>query len=264
MKIFIYIHILLLFSLLRDNPVVIKLEVRPEIYTTDKLGNSYVYGNNQLKKYSSNGILTAQYNRLDLGNVYSIDASDPLQILLFYKDYNQIIFLDSKLNQIGKALLLDEINLSEVSTVCKSKQLAVWIYDKYVHKLLHYSMYQKTVDITINLDKYPQHIGEISFLLENGDALYLNQQNKAIWVFDQFGNSVHQLDIQTNIGFQVLSDKLVYHDKKQVFMYSLKSQKADTLAFGSFPWFDNARLQTNWVYLLNADSITMLPLKNNL
>jgi len=261
MKIQGYISILLIIFQLLDNPVVIKLGVRPQIFTTDKLGNCYVYANHQLKKYSSKGTAVAQYNRLDLGNVYTIDASDPMQILLFYKDYNQLVFLDSKLSQIGKSVPLDEINLSDVSAVCKSKQQAVWIYDKYEHKLLHYNMYQKIVDQTINLDRFSQHIGEINFMIENGDALYLNQQNKSILVFDQFGNTIHQLDIQLDKEFQILSDKLIYHNKKQVFINSLKIQKVDTLYVPSFPDFEDAQLLSNSVYVLNADSITLVPLK---
>ena len=249
---------MLIFCFLQSDLRVIKLEAEPEIFTTDKLGNIYVYYNYQLKKISPTGKLIAQYSRLESGALHSIDASDPMQVLLFYKDFNQLVFLDSRLSPLGNPVLLDELNLDDVSAVCKSKQIAVWLYDEYEHKLLHYGFNPKGVIQTINLDNFAKEIHDINFLLESGNELYLNQEGKAIWVFDQFGNKLQKLDIQIHIGLQQHAGKLVYHNKKKLFFYNLRTENIDSISFQAIPSFDNARIVSGSTYILSGDSITIL------
>lgn len=260
MKVFLQIVTVLILWTLQDKPVVIKLNNKPHLFTTDKLGNTYVYAYSQLKKYDRKGMLISSFSRMDLGELYAIDATDPMQILLFYKDFNQILFLDNKLSALGKSLMLDELNLTDVSAVCNSKQQAVWIFDQYQKKLIHYSFNPRGIIQSINLDKYSKEIKDINFMLENGNELYLNQKNKAIWVFDVFGSRLQKYDILIDKSFQVLASQLIYHNHKQIFFKSLLLNKTDSLNFTDYTKFTDVRINSDHVYLLNADSISIFPI----
>src|SRR5687768_4036966 len=80
------------YVLLRSNPSEAKY------LTTDDLGNAYMVEKNELKKYSAEGILLATYSNNNLGDLTVVDASDPLKLLLFFKDLSKIIFLDNTLS----------------------------------------------------------------------------------------------------------------------------------------------------------------------
>lgn len=121
-----YIWIILLFSIstfCKAQEPIIKLDQEPELFTVDKIGNIYVYRQHLLKKYTAEGKLLAQFSNYESGKLHSIDVSDPFRLLLFYRDFNQIAFLDNKLNSVGDPVNLAELGFNSVSTVCKSKQM---------------------------------------------------------------------------------------------------------------------------------------------
>src|ERR1035438_5404402 len=66
-------------------------------FTTDKLGNTYVIADNQLLEFDSKGNPLANYSETNLGSLRSIDASNPLKLVLYYPDFGQINTLDTKL-----------------------------------------------------------------------------------------------------------------------------------------------------------------------
>ncbi|HUR12081.1 MAG TPA: hypothetical protein VM012_11955, partial [Flavitalea sp.] len=58
-------------------------------FSVDQLGNVYLLlTNGQLKKLSSTGDSLAVFNEVRrYGKVHSIDVSNPLKVLLYYKDF---------------------------------------------------------------------------------------------------------------------------------------------------------------------------------
>jgi len=58
-------------------------------FTVDNLGNYYLLSkNNQLKKLNADGDSAGVFNDVRrYGKLYSIDATNPLKILLYYKIY---------------------------------------------------------------------------------------------------------------------------------------------------------------------------------
>ncbi len=238
---------------------VIKLNGIPELFSTDKMGNIYVCKGNLLTKISSEGKIIGQYSSYDVGPLFSIDTSDPLQVLLFYKDFNQLIFLDNKLNSIGNPIYLDQLEFSSVSAVCKSKEFAVWIYDEYNRKLVHYGFSPRRVLQTINLDKYGNDIELIDFIQESGNEIYLKGKDKAIWVFNLFGGKLNKIEIAFKDDFQLRNKKLFYSKNQKIFWYNLQLAELDSLQISGFAKFDKVRIENDLIYVLNSDSITLVP-----
>lgn len=238
---------------------VIKLSGKPELFTTDKLGNCYVFKDNVLTKFALDGKTSLQYTSFESGRLFSIDASDPMQLLLFYKDFNQVVFLDNKLNPIGKPVYLDLIDLSTVSAVCKSKQFAIWIYDEYEHKLIQYGFNTKSIKQTINLDKLNKNIGDIEFMIESGNEIYMNEKNKNIWVFDEFGNKLNSIGLAISKDFQLRNKMLIFNDNNKIFKYNIQTSEKDSSEAEGFGHFDLARIENELLYVLNSDSVTLIP-----
>src|SRR6185369_8144211 len=66
-------------------------------FTTDRLGNAYVIVENQLLQFDTIGKPKANYSNLNSGILFSVDASNPLKILLFYPDFARLELLNNKL-----------------------------------------------------------------------------------------------------------------------------------------------------------------------
>ena len=66
----------------------------------DAFGFYYSIKNNIFYKTSSREIL--EYKNISLGKITNIDLQNPLKIILFYENFNFVIVLDNKLNEIQK------------------------------------------------------------------------------------------------------------------------------------------------------------------
>jgi hypothetical protein len=250
-----FVSCLIMFSV-KDN--VIKLAGVPELFTTDKLGNCYTYKDNLLTKISPEGKIIGQHTSFDSGQLFFIDANDPMQILLFYKDFNQVVLLDNKLNPLGNPIYLDKLDLSSVTAVCKSKQFAIWIYDEYSRKLVHYGFNPKAIIQTINLDKFGKEIGSIDFIQESGNEIYMRESNNCIWVFDQFGSKLDKIEIDVLGDFQIRNKMVLFNNHKRIFWYDLQNGTLDSMKINGFEFFDKARFENNLIYVVNKDSLVMV------
>ena len=75
---------------------------------TDKLGNLYVLTvSNQLYKYDAYGKLLSTLNFAYIGNITHLDASNPFEIYLFYRELTAVVFLDTNLAYRGRMNLED-------------------------------------------------------------------------------------------------------------------------------------------------------------
>src|SRR5206468_842074 len=80
-----------------DYNLIKSIPLHASFFTTDNLGNAYVVENNELKKYDPSGKLLSNYSEKNLGTLKFVDVGNPLKIILFYPDFQQINILDSKL-----------------------------------------------------------------------------------------------------------------------------------------------------------------------
>ena len=60
----------------------------------DAFGNVYVINAMQISKYNALGILQKSFSVKRYGKIDFVDASNPLKILVYYKDFQQVLFLD--------------------------------------------------------------------------------------------------------------------------------------------------------------------------
>ena len=105
-------------------------------FTVDNLDNIYILNSrNQVKKLSTNGDSLAVYNDVKkFGQATLIDVSNPLKLLLYYKDYATIVVLDRFLNAVNVIDLRKE-NIFQVKAIGQSYDNKIWLYDELEGKL---------------------------------------------------------------------------------------------------------------------------------
>ena len=94
-----------------------------------------LYQNGQLKKLRPNGDSLAVFNNVRrFGRLYAVDVSNPLKVLLHFKDFNTVVILDRLLNE--RAVLdLRRSNLLQVKAIGQSYDNNIWVYDELDAKL---------------------------------------------------------------------------------------------------------------------------------
>jgi hypothetical protein len=104
-----------------------------QYFGLDVLENYYFEKNNVLIKKNPNQ--TWEYQNNALGKISSVDFKNPLRILVFYEEFNTLVFLDNQLNEIQKITfsLLD--NPLFISFVGMATQNQIWAFDSALQQL---------------------------------------------------------------------------------------------------------------------------------
>lgn len=233
-------------------------------FTVDNLDNIYLVSNttNQLKKLNSNGDSAGVFNNVrKYGKLFSIDVTNPLKILIYYKNFATIVVLDRFLN-VRNTINLGKKNIFKVKAIATSYDNNIWLFDEGDSKLKKIDengeVLMETVDFRNLFDTVPSPV-QIS---DQDGFLYLYDSAKGFYTFDYYGalkNNIPFLNWQNTavIGKSLFgfSDSLLYH-------YQTGSLK---LKQYSLPDFFKTALQikvvANKVYLLQKEGIQQFLIK---
>jgi hypothetical protein len=113
-----------------------------------------------------------QYKNISLGKITHVDIQNPLNIILFYENFNTIIMLDNQLNETQK------INFSEnpvpivVSATGIASQNRLWIYNSLTQQIglfdyLKSTFQSITPSLQGNLKKYDSDFNTFHWIDEN-------------------------------------------------------------------------------------------------
>ena len=138
MYLIIYISLLVQFLLPAEFQFVKSVKVDGDRHFSDPMGNVYIIKNNHLVKFVQDYTQAAEYTNLFLGNIHSIDVSDPLRILIYYKDHNQVVWVDNFLSEIRSPVWLDNLGVDQAQLVCSSNQGGFWIFNGLNNQLQYF------------------------------------------------------------------------------------------------------------------------------
>lgn len=241
---------------------VYSVPARGSSLSTDNLGNAYVIKGDMITKYKDDGSLFRIYSNKRLGTITSADVLNPLKIILFYRDFSRIVFLDNTVTENGNALNLEDYQLELASLACASFDNGIWLYDPVRYLLVRYNQQlQETVRIT-NLNQILGYAPQPNFLMEYENVLYMNDPQQGILKFDIFGTYLSTIPIKGLEKFQVSDERLIYlRGGNEMNVFGLKTLQSDTLKVPTMDHID-ARWWKNRLYLLRKDSLTVFQYKN--
>jgi hypothetical protein len=100
-------------------------------FEVDNLGNLYTVGERQqVKKLNENFDSVAAFNDVrKFGRLYALDVSNPLRVLLYYKDFLTIQILDRFLN-IRTTLDLRQSGILQCPAIAQSFDNNIWVFDE--------------------------------------------------------------------------------------------------------------------------------------
>jgi hypothetical protein len=195
------------------------------------LGNIYLINDAELTKYLPSGQYFNRYSNLKFGTITSVDATNSLRLLLFYRDYQQLVFLDNQLSVKNQAISLEELGYEQTELVCQSGNNGFWLFNKANNELLRFDEDLKRLVATGNLKQILQREMNPNFMTEHNGYLFLNCPESGIYVFDMFGTFNKLITLKDLNHFQV-SDGVIYYVKQnRVFSYQYKlfEEASDTL-----------------------------------
>ncbi len=180
----------------------------------DPLGQYYIVSGGSLVKYDVKGDSVYSWSEPQTGAITSIDASDPMRILVYQKDFNLIRFLNNRMAPISGVVRLDDLGITVPLAVATARQGGFWIIDGSTFRLRQIDMKMQTLVESAPLN-LPSGSGTNDYrLIESGDQVLLLIPGKEIQVFDLFANFIRRIPIKVP-SFNAYGDRilLAYPDK---------------------------------------------------
>ena len=226
-------------------------------FTVDNLDNIYlVSSTNQLKKLSSNGDSIAVFNNVKkYGKVTLIDVSNPLKVLLYYRDFATIVILDRFLN-VRNSIDLRKQNILQVRAIGQSYDNKIWVYDEVENKLKKIdddgTLLQETPDFRQLFDPAPSP----QKIFDQDQYVYLYDSSLAVYVFDYYGSLKNKILISGWKNFKVAGQYIFGSDTETLFRYDIKTFRvSDWKLPGELKKAVSFNFTKSRLYALRNDSI---------
>jgi hypothetical protein len=190
----------------------------------DNQQNNYSIKSNVLTKKSQTK--TYQYNNLSLGKITKVDFQNPLEIVVFYKNFNTVVLLDNQLNEIKKIDYNLKSTQLNIEAVALSSQNQIWIYDSITSKIgLHNNNNDGIKWISTMLEN-PVLYYESDYTHFYWTDIYLNLYRISIYgAIDKLGN-LPKFD-----SIQLTKNKnSIYQIENQLYYYDLTSKTSSKIA----------------------------------
>ena len=197
-------------------------------FTVDNLDNIYILNShNQVKKINASGDSVAVYNDVRrFGTATLIDVSNPLKVLLYYKDFATIVVLDRLLN-VRNSIDLRKQNILRAKVIGQSYDNKIWVYDELENKLKKIdeggTTLLETTDFRLLLGQSlsPEKI------FDESKYVYLYDPRFGVYVFDYYGALKHNIMITGWQNLKVI-DKFIFGSRSDtLYRYEINTFRYD-------------------------------------
>jgi hypothetical protein len=222
---------------------------------TDRLGNLYVVTKtNQLYKYDMNGELRSTLNYKYLGNITDIDASNPLEVYVFYKELNEVLFLDNNLAYRGE-LLLNDYGIAQAAAVARSYDNGVWVFDNGDLQLKRISKAGELLQQSGNVRQFVSGMVSPGYIYDNNDRVFVNDSSIGIMVFNVFANYIKTIPIKGCDSFKIIENEIFYNKDGKLFRYNTGTFQESIFQMPDTTYTREISIEKERLYLLKSGSV---------
>lgn len=189
-----------------------------DYFEIDHLGNIYVVKNTEIIKYDSQQRKICSFSDNSLGEISTVDTSDPLRILLFYQDFNKLVYLNNRFSKIGNEIDLYNYSANESDLVCNSQKGGFWIYNTIENQLIYINNNGIISTKSILLTNIFAN-SEIVKIVEKNSKLYLLYINKGVLRLNQNGQFEKKHTINDITDFQIVGGDIIYRNENGLYRY---------------------------------------------
>ena len=231
-------------------------------FNVDNLDNIYlIYNDNRLKKIDDNGDSVAVYNDVKrYGNPSSIDVTNPLKTLLYYKNYSTVVVLD-RLLTVRNNINFRKQNIFYVNNVTLSYDNKIWIFDEEDFRLKKIDeegkILQSTTDWRTLFDTVPSPVK----IIDRNNFVYLYDPEKGFYIFDYYGSFKSRLPFLHWTNVEVTGNTVYGFNNNNLYSYELKSLSLKEYKLPAFGDYYAIKAINRKLYLLKDNGISIYEIR---
>ncbi len=210
------------------------LYVKSKKIAIDNIGNVYTINDDVITKHFVNH-QTKTFSIKTFGKHENIDVTNGLRILLYFKDFQRVLFLDSQLSPNGDVIELTELGFEQTSLVCSSINNGFWLYNQANNELVKFNQNLEISVKTGNLKRLLDIDLQPNYMIEHNGKLYLNNPTTGILVFDIYGAYIKTIPLISLEKFQI----------QYPYIFFIKNDKAQYFDISTFETFEISQIPEN-------------------
>lgn len=230
----------------------------PSTVSTDRNGHVYFLdAKRNLVKVDSSGRAALTYSPAKGGRITSIDAWNPMKVLLFYEDRQEIVLLDRFLRPITSTAFSDYDALTgSIKAAALASDDGFWLFNEsnYTLSKLDTRLRRTVAETSLNLILDKARF-DVRMLREYQNTVYLLDYNTGILVFDNLGNYKKTIPITgiSQMGFR--GNELYFVKDGKLNFLDIYTQKQHSIALPSTAKYTSAIVSSNRVYLFTMQQM---------
>jgi len=225
----------------------------------DDFENYYYLKNNTLYKKTSQK--TYSYTNTQFGKITSVDITNPLKILLFYRDFNTFLFVDNQLNELTSAFNFTTTAFSKnITFVSVSSNNNLWLYSQDDTVLQLWNHQTKKIQFTSQPLSFYVHDFKAVEQLSSYKECWLIDKNNLL-KFNEYGTFLEAVKIDGYTQLKPFENKYTYIKNKKLFYQDtviplLTIDKTKVTV-------KNYSIQTNRIYIFDGTKIFVFKIIKN-
>ena len=228
----------------------------------DVLDNIYlINNNNQLKKIKPNGDSAGVFNDVKkYGNPTLLDVSNPLKILLYYKNYSTVVVLDRFLTY-RNSINFRSKNIFKVKSLATSYDNNIWIFDEQDFKLKKIDDEGTVLNETNDWRQFFDTVPSPTQIIDRNNFVYLYDENKGFYIFDYYGSYKNNIPFLNWKHVVVTNNKLMGFSGDTLYSYEINSFNLKTYKLPVFfKDYIDIKAMNGKVYLLKKTGVEIYSL----
>lgn len=217
------------------------------MYLADEEGNIY--------KYDSTGALLITYSPPKKADVTLIEAWRNVNIFIFYRTFQEYVFLDRFLAPSPNARL-ESTNVGFARLATFSYDNNMWLIDETDFSLKKYNLTYNKIDLNTPLDLLlDPMLYDMNSLREYQNLVFINDKNSGILVFDNMGNYKTKIPVKglTSIGFY--NDEIYFPEGDKIRFINMYTYSERTEPLPETGPFQYILYSKSRMYLFRSNSV---------
>ncbi len=229
----------------------------PAAISQDRDGSVYLLdAKRTLYKFDTAGKPVLNFSPPTRGRITAVDAWNPMKVLLFYEDRQELLLLDRFLRPITSTQLSDFTMAGVVRAATLASDDGFWLFDGTELTLRKLDMRNRTsvVETPLNLVLDNERF-DVRLLREYQNMVYMLDANGGIFVFDNLGNYKKNLP---HVGLSYLSfsgNELYFIKENKLHFQDLYSLQTRTLDLPAGKSYQSALVHANYLYLFTKNEL---------
>lgn len=224
-------------------------------------GRYFIMHGNTLEQFDTLGIFIGKFSDRGAEAISHADVSDPIDILLFYRDLQMVSILNPRLVMRSESVFLSSYSWFDISAMIWAPTVGYWMYDNWNQKLIlidyNYKALATSGWLRLLLKKNEAPRSIYSTL----DRVVLHFPETGILIFNSLGQMVDQIAV-ANIDLVYLNgDNLYYTMGAKIWNYNLSTKRRLLLKTELPEKVTDFGIANNKLYIMKGNVVQLISLE---